>query len=157
MGQFYRIVAEEALGATYDSSHPYEPGSLDCSRFTYAVAKRLHPGVDFAPVSKLMHLAFDGALGSFANVDALVDLGVALHETAPGRAGLYYCQGWNGKGGHNFWLHRRKGDRSLWVIEVTNYRRGGVPERKWCRQVTFEEIKDRYPDIRMCRLHPRKL
>lgn len=151
MGQFYVIVAEVGFGRVYDSSPPYEYDSLDCSRFTYAVLCALLPWVNFEPVRKILHLDYDGALGAFGNVDALVEMEAADHAVNANEHGIYYCQGWRGNSGHNFFFHRRR-DGSLWCVEVTNYKASGRVERRWCRQVAESDMRARYPQLRLARL-----
>lgn len=110
----------------------------DCIRFQVAVIAGVYPRVDFAPHYDVLHLAGQ-PIGSLANMETLIQLGVGDEAATADDRGVYALQGWNGGRGHAIFLIRRPDDGSLWVMDFTTATTDGL------RPIEWREIVRKWP------------
>jgi hypothetical protein len=117
------------LGRSY--GHTGEE-TQDCIRFQVAVLVPLYPEVDFTPHLDLLHLNGQ-PVGSLANMQKLVDLGVGVEVDDAIEPGIYCLQGWTGFGGgrgHAIFMIRRGGG-GLFVMDFTTATTDGLRPLDW--------------------------
>jgi hypothetical protein len=73
----------------------------DCVRILYAALEVMYPDVDVAAWHKPLHLA-GYPLGSFANIEATVQLGVGRSVVRPEPGSVVLVQEWWKTGGHAY-------------------------------------------------------
>lgn len=138
-------------GATYDRTPPYDPGSLDCVRFTYAVLQDLWP--DIVPqYHDELHVL--DASKPFSPVDAVLQAGIG-YETRYDAVTLrspgcwHLCQGWKGldplRSGHG-WLWYEPAGPVLGgglILQATDAR------YPWVRSMYWQDQLDKFPHTRV--------
>jgi hypothetical protein len=149
-------------GASYDRTPPYDEGSLDCVRFTYAVLKDLWPNV-IPQHHAAIHLL--DASKPFSPVQAAQDAGVGSrlpHTAVRGdgklvhgpQAGCWHlCQGWKSldplQSGHGW----------FWYEPATPVLGGGLilqatnAKHPWVRPMYWQDQMDKFPHTRLAVLH----
>jgi hypothetical protein len=137
-------------GATYDRTPPYDDGSLDCVRFTYAVLKDLWP--DIIPQHHAdIHLL--DASKPFSPVYAMEPSGVGKPVTVPQAGCWHLCQGWKSleplQSGHGW----------FWYEPATPVLGGGLilqatnAKHPWVRPMYWQDQLDKFPHTRLAVLH----
>lgn len=101
----------------------------DCIRFQVAVIDLLYPGA-LDGHHDVLHLNGQ-PIGSLANMETLIQLGVADEAATADDRGVYALQGWNGGRGHAIFLIRRPDDGSLWVMDFTTATTDGLRPAEW--------------------------
>lgn len=145
-------------GSSYDNSPPYDPGSLDCVRFTYAVLRDLWPAV-VPQYHAQIHLT-DPAQ-PFSPVAAIDSAGIGRGlaplpgEPAPRPLpGFWHlCQGWKTLSplnrGHGWLWYEPEAPLlgSSLIVQSTNARYPWVLPMSWDDQVA------KYPHTQIAILH----
>jgi hypothetical protein len=124
--RFLWAACDVGLGRSY--GHTGEE-TQDCIRFQVAVLVPLYPEVDFTPHLDLLHLNGQ-PVGSLANMQKLVDLGVGVEVDDAIEPGIYCLQGWNGGRGHAIFMIRRGGG-GLFVMDFTTATTDGLRPLDW--------------------------
>lgn len=135
--QFLWHALDVGLGRSY--GHTGEE-TQDCIRFQVSVLVLLYPDVDFTPWLGLLHLNGE-SLGTLANMEKLIELGVGEEEPDADLVGIYCLQGWRGNSGHAIFLIRRR-NGSLWVCDFTTSTADGLRPLEW------SEVERKWP-VRM--------
>lgn len=119
----------------------------DCSRFTYATLSAAFPLLVWGLLHKTLHLNFDGALRSTANVTAVRDLLNSYMVEDPMHGYWHYCQGWKRNKGHNFFWWRPEAaweSQPSMILDATD----GTDD--WYRPETWAERRTRYDIVALC-------
>ncbi len=139
-------------GATYDRTPPYEPGSLDCVRFTYAVLQDLWPNV-IPQYHAELHLL--DAAKPFSPITAIntSGQGAILHGDNPQPGCWHLCQGWKSldplQSGHGW----------LWYEPATPVLGGGIilqatnARYPWVMNMYWEDQLAKFPHTRLAVLN----
>jgi hypothetical protein len=142
-------------GAGYDRTPPYEPGTLDCVRFTYAVLRDLWP--DVIPQYHAELHVMDAA-DPFSPITAVAEAGVG--KRTRDRLGIYrlrpgcwhLCQGWKSleplQSGHA-WLWYEPASPVMepgLIVQATNAGR-------WVEARYWEDQVKRFPHVRLAVLN----
>lgn len=118
-------------------------GVTDCILFQVAKLARVYPSIDFSSHSDALHLNGYG-VGSYANMEKLVELGVGEVWTGEPRKGdVVECQGW-GSYGHAFTLLHVDGQ--LWIMDSHNR------TTDWLRPMAWEEVRRTWPQLMAVKL-----
>lgn len=121
----------------------------DCVRFTYAILKAVYPNQPWSALNEVMHLNIPDGLGSFANVEAVIALGIGERVDHPMPSHWHYCQGWRSSNrGHCFlwWEPPVPILGSGWILEATN----GTSD--WYRPMDWTTVTKRYAELRCAAL-----
>lgn len=124
--------------------------SVDCVRIIAHAVEVMFPMVEVRKLWKELHLSNPGAgVGSFDNIDALVELGVAEVVTEPVPGGVTIIQKWKGSRGHMFSILRPETvvPGPDWILHSTT-------DSDWYRPIDLDAYLagSKY---KMCRLiHP---
>lgn len=139
--QFLWHACDVGLGRSY--GHTGEE-TQDCIRFQVAVLVPLYKDVDFTPWLDLLHL--NGQMvGTLANMEKLVELGVGVEAEDAMEPGIYCLQGWKGGRGHAIFIIRRGGG-SLWTMDFTTATTDGLRPLEWQR------VLDKWPTRMLVKL-----
>lgn len=108
--------------------------SVDCVRIVAHALEVMYPLADVRSEWRRLHLSYDGAgPGSFANIQALVDLDIAVEVTEPAPGGVTIYQKWKGSRGHMFSILRPElvQPGPDWLLHATT-------DEDWYRPVDLE-------------------
>lgn len=118
-----------ALDCGLGRSYGHTGETQDCIRFQFATLVGMYPEVDLAAHHRVLHLNGE-SLGSVANMEKLVALGLGEFAHSPDLPGVYAMQGWQGGGGHAVFLVKRKSGE-LWIAEFTTRTADGFEAVSW--------------------------
>lgn len=107
--------------------------SVDCVRIIAHAIEVMYPMVDVRSQWKQLHLSGGQGAGSTANIDALVDLGVARYVDFPVPGGVAIAQKWKGPKGHMFSILRPESvvPGPDWILHATT-------DSDWYRPIDLE-------------------
>ena len=94
-----RAALDVGLGRSYGHTGD---ATQDCVRLWYAILCLVYIGAGLEQHSDEMHL-HGYPLGSFANAEAIVDLGLGEYVDTPQAGRWHYCQGWRHSGSGHCW------------------------------------------------------
>ena len=155
--RFHERVKDAALDVGLGRKYGHTGNaSQNCVRLWYAILFILFGSI-VGTKSDEIHLNIRNGLGSFANLEALVELGLAEWILAPGAGDVCLGQGWRRDDdgdlvGHLFGMLERDILGEWWILESTN----GTPD--WYRPEDPDDRAARYTvGVRWIRLRPEKV
>ncbi len=135
------VACDVGLGRLYGRTGD---DTQDCIRFQFAKAEALYREIDFSPHKKVLHLNGE-PIGSLANMETYVKLGLGVEVDNVDEPGIYEMQGW-GAGGHACTIIRRPDDGSLWTMDFTTKTTDGL------RPITWADIQRWWPNRMIVKL-----
>jgi hypothetical protein len=139
-------ILDVGLGRKYGHSGDT---SVDCVRIIAHAVADMYPGVDVRSRWSDLHLSGGQGLGSFDNIKALVELGVAEYVTSPAPGGVTIVQKWKGNRGHMFSILRPEtvAPGPDWILHATT-------DSDWYRPIDLDAYL-KGASVLMCKLiHP---